>query len=109
VTIVDTLNGSAELAEAQVDAVAAGHAETDAQAAARVAQVLPAEVIDGLLADAERGGQPVDGAGGLVQQMIGRCSNGRRRPRWPTTWGYERPGTDRAGQRPQRGIPPRRC
>lgn len=85
-TIVDTLNGSAELAEAQVDAVAAGQAETDAQAAARVAQVLPAEVIDGLLADAERSGQPVDGADGLVQQMIGRCWNGRWRPRWPTTW-----------------------
>ena len=70
----------------------------DADAAARTAQLLSPEVIDGLLADAQRGGLAADGPGGLIQQMIAPVLERALETEMVDHLGYER------GQAPAGGV-----
>jgi putative transposase len=64
----------------------------DSEAAARAAELLAPEVIDGLLADADRRGLAVDGPGGLIQQMIGAVLERALETEMAEHLGYERGG-----------------
>jgi transposase-like protein len=62
----------------------------DSEAAARAADLFAPEVIDGLLADADRRGLAVDGPGGLIQQMIGAVLERALETEMAEHLGYER-------------------